>query len=99
MVDTIFRNRNNLAWLKKKGIRISGPKLGHPAKSLMKDQKMREKLDIGIRNAIEGTYGNAKRKYGLCSLKTKLAETTDSSVALQFVLGAESRAMPTGSFV
>ena len=86
MADTIFRNRGNLAWLKKNGIRISGPKLGRPAKSLEKAQKLQEKLDSGIRNAIEGSYGNAKRKYGLARIKTKLAETTESSIVLQFLV-------------
>ncbi len=86
MADTIFRNRDNLTWLKKNGIRISGPKLGRPIKTLEKVQKAQEKLDTGIRNAIEGTYGNAKRKYGLARIKTKLSETTESSIVLQFLV-------------
>ena len=92
MADTIFRNRENLNWLKKKGIRISGPRLGRPAKTLVKAVRMQEKLDTGVRNAIEGTYGNAKRKYGLGRIKTKLAGTTESSIVLQFlVLNLERR--------
>jgi hypothetical protein len=41
MADTIFRNRDNLTWLKKNGIRISGPKLGRPIKTLRKSRKRR----------------------------------------------------------
>lgn len=92
MADTIFRNRENLAWLKTKGIRISGPRLGRPTKTFSKAVRIQEKLDTGVRNAIEGTYGNAKRKYGLGRIKTKLAGTTESSIVLQFlVLNLERR--------
>ncbi|HVI39597.1 MAG TPA: hypothetical protein VM577_02970, partial [Anaerovoracaceae bacterium] len=30
--------------------------------------------------------GNAKRKYGLARIKTKLSETTESSIVLQFLV-------------
>ena len=92
MADTIFRNRENRAWLKEKGIRMSGPKLGRPSKTLGKEQKEQEKKDTGIRNAVEGTYGNAKRKLGLDCIKAKLKETAESSIVLQFlVLNLERR--------
>ena len=92
MADTIFRNRENRAWLKEKGIRMSGPKLGRPSKTLGKAQKEQEKKDTGIRNAVEGTYGNAKRKLGLDCIKAKLKETAESSIVLQFlVLNLERR--------
>lgn len=86
MVDTIFRNRDNRAWLKELGIRISGPRLGRPAKTIEKEQKRQEKLDAGIRNAIEGTYGTTKRKLGLGLIKAKLQETAESSIVLQFLV-------------
>ncbi len=92
MADTIFRNRNNISWLKSKGIRISGPKLGRPPKKITIAKKMQERTDAGIRNAIEGTYGNAKRKYGLGRIRTKLEGTTESAIVLQFlVLNLEKR--------
>jgi IS5 family transposase len=92
MADTIFRNRDNLAYLKLHGIRISGPRLGRPAKSLVKAVRAQERLDTGIRNAIEGTYGNAKRKQGLSRIKAKLEITATTSIALQFlVLNLEKR--------
>jgi hypothetical protein len=81
-----------LTWLKTKGIRISGPRLGRPAKTLVKAIRKQEKHDTGIRNAIEGTYGNLKRKYGLGRIKTKREDTTESSIVLQFlVLNLERR--------
>lgn len=92
MADTIFRNRANFAWLKERGIRMSGPKLGRPSKVLEKAQKLQEKIDTGIRNAVEGTYGNAKRKLGLDCIKAKCKETAESVIALQFlVLNLERR--------
>lgn len=92
MADTIFRTRENRAWLKENGIRMSGPKLGRPSKTLEKAQKEQEKKDTGIRNAVEGTYGNAKRKFGLDCIKAKLKETAESSIVLQFlVLNLERR--------
>ena len=92
MADTIFRNRDNLTYLKLHGIRISGPRLGRPAKSLVKAVRAQERLDTGIRNAIEGTYGNAKRKQGLSRIKAKLEITATTSIAIQFlVLNLEKR--------
>lgn len=92
MADTIFRNRKNLAYLKLHGIRISGPRLGRPAVSLMKAVRAQERRDTGIRNRIEGTYGTAKRKLGLSRIKAKLENTATTSIALQFlVLNLERR--------
>lgn len=92
MADTIFRNRANFAWLKERGIRMSGPKLGRPSKVLEKAHKFQEKIDTGIRNAVEGTYGNAKRKLGLDCIKAKRKDTAETVIALQFlVLNLERR--------
>ena len=86
MADTIFRNRENLAFLKSKGIRISGPKLGRPAKRLVKVERALLMRDVGIRNEIEGTYGTAKRRYGLDRIKTRLQSTSETSIMLQFLI-------------
>ena len=32
LADKIFRNRENLAWCKERGIRLNGPRLGRPPK-------------------------------------------------------------------
>lgn len=39
LFDSIFRNRENLAWLKAPGIRMSGPKLGRKPKIVIPEQK------------------------------------------------------------
>ncbi|TLM97902.1 MAG: transposase, partial [Actinobacteria bacterium] len=84
LADRIYRNRDNLAFCKKHGIRLSGPKLGRPvAKSLMKKAEKRiERQDAGERNAIEGKFGEGKRKYGLARIAAKLEETAESMIVL-----------------
>jgi hypothetical protein len=48
--------------------------------------KQVERADNGDRNAIEGSYGVAKRKYGLGLIRTKLENTTKSAIILQFLV-------------
>lgn len=86
LADSIFRNRENRQWLKKLGIRISGPRLGRPPANVDSEEKRIAREDSGERNIIEGTYGVAKRKYGLNLLKTKLEDTTKTSIILQFLV-------------
>lgn len=64
---------------------MSGPKLGCPYKALEKAQKEQEKKYTCIRNVVEGTYGNAKRKLGLDCIKSKLKETAECSIVIQFL--------------
>ncbi len=86
MADAIFRNRENLRWLKQRGIRISGPALGRPPKVRSEAQKAQMRLDAGLRNGVEGTYGVAKRRYGLSCIRAKLPGTTESAIMLQFLV-------------
>lgn len=86
LADSIFRNRENLAWLKLRGIRISGPKLGRKPKVVDPEAKRIERADNGERNAIEGTYGIGKRKFGLDLIKSKLEDTAKSVIILQFLV-------------
>ena len=62
--DQIYRNRKNLAFCKEHGIRLSGPKLGRPAKEPHRDRAI-EALDHRERIIIEGRNGMAKRRFGL----------------------------------
>lgn len=86
LADSIFRNRENLAWLKLRGIRISGPKLGRKPKVVDPEIKKIERTDNGERNAVEGSYGVGKRKYGLDLIKAKLEDTAKSVIILQFLV-------------
>lgn len=88
LADRIYRNRDNLAFCKKYGIRLSGPKLGRPkTEALMqKAEKNIERQDAGERNAVEGKFGEGKRKYGLARIYAKLKETSESMIAMQFLV-------------
>ena len=58
LADRIYRNRANLNYCKEHGIRLSGPKLGRPPKSLMmKAEKLIERQDTKNRNVVEGKFG------------------------------------------
>jgi hypothetical protein len=80
--DQIYRNRANLAFCKKYGIRLSGPKLGRPAKNAERDRKI-EALDHKERIIIEGRNGMAKRRFGLDLIMSILPETSLTEAALQ----------------
>jgi len=60
LADKIYRNRDNLAYCKSLGIRLSGPRLGRPSKTEDKTLERVARQDASECNAIEG-----KRKYGL----------------------------------
>ncbi len=85
-VDRIYRTRENRAWCKERGIRISGPPLGRPPKNVSKEIKKQALDDERFRNAIEGKFGQAKRRYGLNCIMAKLSETAETSIAITFLV-------------
>jgi hypothetical protein len=85
-VDKIYRTRENRAWCKKKGIRMSGTPLGRPPKHISIEIKKQALDDERIRNAIEGKFGQAKRRYGLNCITAKLSETAETSIAITFLV-------------
>jgi hypothetical protein len=80
--DQIYRNRDNLAYCKNNGIRLSGPKLGRPGKDIDRDREV-EYRDSCERNIIEGRNGMAKRRFGLDLIMAYLPETAMTEAALQ----------------
>jgi hypothetical protein len=75
-------------WCKEKNIRLSGPALGRPLTE-EGDQALRRKqqqLDERIRIGIEGRFGTAKRRYRLNRIMTKLRETSETNIALIFLV-------------
>ncbi|UTR13200.1 IS5 family transposase [Salipaludibacillus sp. LMS25] len=83
LADRIYLTRENRAYCKREGIRLSGPKLGRPSKKENKEQKRVAYQDARERNAIEGKFGEAKRTYGLGLIRARLKETSESIIALQ----------------
>ena len=85
-VDKIYRTRDNRAWCKERGIRISGSALGRPPLQVSKEKKKQALEDEKIRNAIEGKFGQAKRKFSLERVMTKLANTSQTAIAITFLV-------------
>jgi DNA-directed RNA polymerase subunit E'/Rpb7 len=81
-VDKIYRTRDNRKYCQEKGIRMSGPPLGRPKRNVSSEEKKQAREDEGIRNRIEGKFGEGKRKYGLDLIKTKLQETSENKIAI-----------------
>lgn len=83
LADQIYRTRENRGFCKLHGIRLSGPKLGRP--SLMKQsakEKQQEYQDNTDRIEVERSFSLSKRCYGLGLIRTKLYDTTLTSIAL-----------------
>jgi len=80
LADQLYRNRDNLDYCKKHNIHLSGKPLGRPKKdpALKRLMKTLLRIDAGMRNAVEGKFGEAKRCYGLDRV---FAKTTSSFLA------------------
>ena len=84
--DRIYRNRENRAWCKERGIRISGQPLGRPPANVSKEKKKQALEDERIRNAIEGKFGQGKRRFGLNRVMAKLDNTSQTAIAITFLV-------------
>mgnify|MGYP002624681418 FL=1 len=84
LADQIYRNRDNINFCKKWHIRLSGKALGRPKKALAVDKKT-EYQDNVDRIEVERKFSLAKRKFGLGLIRTKLEDTTKSSILLAII--------------
>ena len=90
--DKIYRNRDNRKYCKKHKIRLSGPKPGRPAKvteenaGKLKAAKQLARQDEIERNAVEGKFGQGKRRYSLHRIMTKLAHTSETAIMVSFLV-------------
>lgn len=103
--DKIYRNRDNRQYCKKKGIRLSGPRLGRPpivtecnaqALKAAEQQARRDEID---RNAVEGKFGQGKRRYSLSRIMTKLSCTSETAIMVSFLVMNLSRWLTTFIFL
>ncbi|MFC1637022.1 IS5 family transposase [Planctomycetota bacterium] len=90
--DKIYRTRDNRRFCKKYGIRLSGPPLGRPKqvteankaeRAQARRQQRQDELD---RNAIEGKFGQGKRRFTLSRIMAKLAETSEAVIMVSFIV-------------
>lgn len=85
-VDKIYRTRENRAWCKERGIRISGSPLCRPPANLSKEKKKQALESERIRNSIEGKFGQAKRRFSLGKVMAKLSHTSETAIAMTFLV-------------
>ncbi len=77
--DQIYRTRDNRAYCKEHGIRLSGPNLGRPSANAKTDKKQ-EYQDNTDRIEVERYFSRSKRCYGLGYIVTKLEEKQLTSI-------------------
>ena len=90
--DQIYRTLANRQFCKEKGIRLSGPPLGRPKKitpenaELLKQEKLQRRQDELERIAIEGKFGQGKRRFSLARVMAKLAGTSETVIMVAFMV-------------
>jgi transposase, IS5 family len=85
-VDQIYRTKENRDWCKDHGIRITGVPLGRQPKVIDKEKKKQAQDDEKFRSRIEGKFGEAKRRFSLDRVMTKLSETSKTAIAITFLV-------------
>ena len=88
LVDQIYRTRKNLSFCKENDIRISGPKLGRPAKDSADSKKERKisTRDSTDRIEIERYFSTAKRRNGMGIINKKREDTSLSTIAMSVLV-------------
>jgi len=89
--DAIYPNRDNRAWCKERGIRLSGPRLGRKNEDTKREEAKQIYQDGCDRNAIEGSFGTVKRKYSLDRIMAKLPDTSRTAIAMGFFVANMER--------
>lgn len=84
LADKIYRNRENRSYCKIRGIRLAGPSLGRPKKDQTRDKEI-EYRDNANRVEVERGFSLLKRCFGMENIRTKLRETTLTTIALSVI--------------
>ena len=88
LVDQIYRTKANIAFCKKEGIRISGPKAGRPTTDVDELRKRRktESKDNSDRLEVERYFSTAKRRNGMGVINKKREDTSLSTIAMSVLV-------------
>lgn len=82
ITDQIYGTRENRLWLKERNIRFSGKALGRPPKEKISAYtKRKQRNEQGLRNQIEGKFGQGKNAYSLNKVRTRTSRTSESWIA------------------
>jgi hypothetical protein len=87
IADKIYGTHDNREYLKSHTIHFSGKALGRPpilTKSEIRLERRNRKEEQGIRNRVEGKFGEGKRRYSLDCVKAKTKRTSESWIATVF---------------
>ena len=85
-------SRENRRYCKEKGIRLSGAPLGRPKKITeanaceLKQRRRIHRQDEIDRIAIEGKFGQGKRRFTLDRIMAKLAKTSEAVITISFIV-------------
>jgi transposase, IS5 family len=87
IADKIYGTHDNREYLKNHTIQFSGKALGRPpilTKTEIRIERRKRKEEQGIRNRVEGKFGEGKRRYSLDCVKAKTQRTSESWIATVF---------------
>lgn len=102
--DQIYRNQDNRRYCRKYGIRLSGPPLGRPKKltaqnaEQLKQEKQQHRQDEIDRIAIEGKFGQGKRRFSLARIMSKLAGTSEVAIMISFMVMNLEKILSSGLY-
>ncbi len=60
--------------------------MGRPPQTVSAADKKQAAMDEGVRNQVEGKFVEAKRRFSLNLVMTKLAETSSTQISLTFLV-------------
>lgn len=84
LIDQIYLTRANRHWLKQKSIRHCGLPLGRP-KVETDYQRRRRRKERGMRNHVEGKFGQGKNAYGLNQIRARRNDTSEAWLGAIFL--------------
>lgn len=90
ITDQIYGTRENRGYLKSREIRFSGKQLGRPVQVTAENreelaaEKKRRKSEQRRRSRIEGSFGVGRKRYGLGRVRTRLKETSETTICMAF---------------
>lgn len=86
--DQLYRTADNRAWCKQHSIRLSGRPWGRPPTDPLQAKQRRKQIaqDEKARIPIEGKFGQAKRRFSLNLVMSKLANTSETSIFMALIV-------------
>lgn len=99
MVDAIYRTKENIAYCKKRNIRITGKPLGNKKKfpKMTKEEKQIEYKDSVVRIAVERFFSLIKLHYGAGLIMPRKSNSTINSIALSILVANLFATLPKGT--